>query len=199
MNDIAIKPRQIAIPKGAKNALLHSCCAPCSGAVIEAIQSSGLPLTVFFYNPNIYPREEYDIRKNEIARFAKKLGVPFIDADYDNDRWLNLVKGLENEPEGGKRCSECFNMRLMRSAVCAHENKFDLLATTLGISRRKNIEQVNSCGQIAVSQFENLRYWDYNWRKDGGSARAVEISKLEGFYRQNYCGCLYSMKQKGAQ
>ena len=185
---------RLPVPGGAHRVLLHSCCAPCSGEVIEAMRTSGLDLTVYFYNPNIHPREEYDIRKEENIRFAEKKGIPFIDADYDSDNWFARVKGLEWEPERGARCTQCFDMRFERAALYAHENGFPLFTSCLGISRWKNMEQINDCGRRAAARYEGLEYWDYNWRKNGGSSRMIEISKREHFYQQEYCGCIYSLR-----
>jgi epoxyqueuosine reductase len=174
--------------------LLHTCCAPCSGGIIEKLCEINSHFTIFFYNPNIVPRAEYEIRKDHNKRFAEKLGVPFVDADYDNDNWQARVKGLENEPERGERCMQCFAMRLERAALYAHENGFDTLATSLGVSRWKNLEQVNACGHTAVARYEGLRFWDVNWRKGGGIERAAVVARRENFYRQQYCGCMYSLK-----
>jgi predicted adenine nucleotide alpha hydrolase (AANH) superfamily ATPase len=183
---------------GAK-VLLHSCCAPCSGEVIEALHESEIDFTVFFYNPNIHPREEYEKRKGENARFADKIGVPFVDADYDPDTWFARVKGLELEPERGARCTKCFDMRFERSALYAHENGFPILTSSFGISRWKNRDQVNACGARAAARYEDVNYWDYDWRKGGGSERMIEITKREGFYRQKYCGCTYSFRDATQQ
>lgn len=185
---------RLPVPAGVEKVLLHSCCAPCSGEVIEAMQASRLAITVYFYNPNIHPREEYELRKNENIRFAKKNGIPFIDADYDSESWFARVKGLEWEPERGRRCTTCFDMRFERTALYAHENGFPLFTSCLGISRWKNMEQINSCGQRAAARYPGLSYWDYNWRKQGGSDRMIEISKREEFYQQEYCGCIYSLR-----
>jgi len=179
-------------PKDGGKVLLHSCCAPCSGEVIEALHVSGIDFSVYFYNPNIHPREEYELRKRENARFAEKMGVPFIDADYDPDNWFARVKGLESEPERGQRCSACFSFRFERSALYAHENGFPVLTSCFGISRWKNMEQVNACGHRAAARYEDVLYWDYNWRKNGGADRKETISDRENFYRQQYCGCVFS-------
>ncbi len=184
----------IPVPGGAERILLHSCCAPCSGEVMEAMVASGLDITIYFYNPNIHPREEYDLRKEENIRFAEKTNIPFIDADYDSDNWFERVKGLEWEPERGKRCTECFDMRFERTALYAHEHGFPLFTSCLGISRWKNMDQINDCGRRAADRYEGLSYWDYNWRKGGGSHRMIEISKREHFYQQEYCGCIYSLR-----
>lgn len=184
----------MVFPSDVRRVLLHSCCAPCSGEIIDAIHETGTAFTVYYYNPNIYPRDEYEKRKAENKRFAEKLGVPFVDVDYDNDCWLARVKGLENEPERGARCTICFSMRLERAALYAHENGFDTLATSLGISRWKNLNQVNACGLKAAEPYAGLRFWDYNWRQNGGADRRFVIARREGFYQQDYCGCMYSLK-----
>ena len=184
----------IKTPNQIDRILMHSCCAPCSGEVIEAIQSSGIKQTVFFYNPNIHPQEEYLMRKNENKRFCKKMEIEFIDADYDTDNWFERVKGFENDPERGRRCSLCFDMRFERTALFAHENKFELFTSSLGISRWKNMDQINSSGHSAAQKYQNLKYWDFNWRKKGGTQRMIEISKKEKFYQQEYCGCVYSLR-----
>ncbi len=185
---------KLLIPEGIGRILLHSCCAPCSGEVIEALHASKIDFTVFFYNPNIHPYEEYERRKEENARFALRMGIPFVDADYDPDTWFACVCGLEREPERGKRCSKCFDLRLERSALFAHENGFPLLTSCFGISRWKNMDQVNASGHSAAARYKDVNYWDYDWRKCGGSSRMYEIAKREGFYRQKYCGCTYSMR-----
>ena len=173
--------------------LLHSCCAPCSGEIMEAIHYSRIPLTVLFYNPNIYPESEYRLRKEDATRFASKLGIPFVDLDYDQDAWAKQTKGFEQEPERGKRCEICFLMRLGRTAQYAVENNFKIFATSLGISRWKDIHQVHKCGAAAATRYPGLVFWDYNWRKQGGAERKERIAKRENFYRQNYCGCYFSL------
>ena len=145
-------------------------------------------------SPNIHPIEEYEIRKEENKRFCEKLGFSFIDVDYDKDNWFERVKGLENEPERGKRCTKCFDMRFERSALYANENNYAVYATTLGISRWKDMNQINESGARAAERYENVTYWDFNWRKKGGSSRMIEISKREEFYQQEYCGCVYSLR-----
>ncbi len=181
-------------PQGAKKVLLHSCCAPCSGEVIEAIQASGVEMTIYFYNPNIHPREEYELRKTENIRFAEKLGIPFVDADYDMEDWFKRVKGLEWAPERGERCTMCFDMRFERTALYAHEHGFPVITSCLGISRWKNMEQINGCGERAANRYPGMSYWTFNWRKKGGAERMVDISKRENFYMQEYCGCIYSLR-----
>jgi len=182
------------LPGGHSKVLLHSCCAPCSGEVMEAMLASGIDYTIFFYNPNIHPQKEYELRKSENIRFAEKFGVPFVDADYDVDNWFARAKGMENEPERGARCTICFDMRFERTALYAHEQGFSVITSCLGISRWKNMEQINACGVRAASRYPGMIYWTLNWRKKGGAQRMVEISKREQFYMQEYCGCVYSLR-----
>lgn len=161
---------------------------------MEAMLASGIEYTIFFYNPNIHPLKEYLLRKDENVRFAEKHGVPFVDADYDKDNWFARAKGMEWEPERGTRCTMCFDMRFERAALYAHEYGFPVITSSLGISRWKNMQQINDCGHRAAGRYPGLLYWDYNWRKGGGSARMIEISKRENFYQQEYCGCVYSLR-----
>lgn len=193
-----IQRERLELPVGGDKLLLHSCCAPCSGEVMEALISSEINFTIFFYNPNIHPVQEYEIRKNENINFAQKHNIPFIDADYDKDNWFARAKGLEWEPERGKRCTMCFDMRFERTALYAHEHGFPVISSSLGISRWKDMNQINDCGIRAASKYPNLEYWTYNWRINGGSERMYEIAKREGFYKQEYCGCVYSLRDTNA-
>ncbi len=187
--------RPILVPPGGQaKVLLHSCCAPCSGEVMEAMTFSGIDYTIFFYNPNIHPEQEYLLRKQENVRFADKHGIAFVDADYDKDNWFLRAKGMEWEPERGARCTMCFDMRFERTALYAHEHGFPVMTSSLGISRWKNMAQINDSGTRAASRYSDLTYWDFNWRKQGGAARMIEISKRERFYQQEYCGCVYSLR-----
>jgi len=174
--------------------LMHTCCAPCSGDIINTVKNAGISFTLFFYNPNIHPKKEYEIRKQENIRYADKLNVPFIDADYDTDFWFLRTKGMENMPERGERCTACFDMRFERTALYAYENGFPVITSTLGISRWKNMCQINESGVRAASAYPGLSYWTYNWRKKGGSERMYQIAKEEKFYKQEYCGCVYSLR-----
>jgi len=190
-----IKPvAPLAAPGGEKDILFHTCCAPCSGCVIETLAQEGFLFTLYFYNPNIHPREEYDLRKSENIRFAEKIGIPFIDADYDTDNWFARVKGLEWEPEKGHRCTVCFDMRFERTALYAHENGFKVITSCLGISRWKDMNQINASGVRAAARYPGMSYWTHNWRKKGGADRMLEVSKRERFYAQQYCGCVYSLR-----
>ncbi len=185
---------QLVLPNEAEKLLLHSCCAPCSGEVMEALLFSKIDFTIFFYNPNIHPRQEYEIRKKENLIFAEKHAIPFIDADYDKDNWFSRVKGLEWEPERGKRCTACFDMRFERTALYAYEHGFPVISSSLGISRWKDMQQINAAGQRAAGRYPQLEYWTYNWRKEGGAERMYAIAKREAFYKQEYCGCVYSLR-----
>lgn len=189
-----VEREQLALPNGADKLLLHSCCAPCSGEVMEALLSSKIDFSIFFYNPNIHPVQEYEIRKEENISFAKKHKIPFIDADYDKDNWFARVKGLEWEPERGKRCTACFDMRFERTALYAYEHGFSVISSSLGISRWKDMNQINEAGTRAAGRYPDMEYWTYNWRKNGGAARMYEIAKRENFYKQEYCGCVYSLR-----
>lgn len=189
---------KLSLPNGAEKLLLHSCCAPCSGEVMEALLASNIDFSIFFYNPNIHPVQEYEIRKQENIAFAQQHGIPFIDADYDKDNWFERVKGMEYEPERGKRCTACFDMRFERTALYAAEHGFPVISSSLGISRWKDMEQINGAGQRAAARYPNMVYWTYNWRKQGGAARMYEIAKRENFYKQEYCGCVYSLRDTNA-
>jgi len=181
-------------PHGEEKLLLHSCCAPCAADIMDTLIASHIYFVLFFYNPNIHPHAEYQLRKEENVRYAKKREIPFIDADYDKDNWFARVAGLEMEPERGARCTICFDMRFERTALYAHENGFSLISSTLGISRWKDMEQINRCGVQATSRYPFMTYWTINWRKKGGSSRMIEVSKRENFYQQEYCGCVYSLR-----
>ena len=146
--------------------LLHSCCAPCSSAILEWLLARRYRPTVFFYNPNIFPREEYDVRRSECIRYCEALGVPFIDGDYEHERWREAVRGLENEPERGARCLVCFKTRMRAEALAAEE---------------------------AAVLAGGGRYWDMNWNKGGLQNRRSEIIREQHFYNQLWCGCEFSM------
>lgn len=188
--------------------LLHTCCAPCSGAIIEALLKEGLPPTIFYCNSNIYPLQEYEIRKNECTRFARECGLEIVDDDYNHRDWLGCTAGLENEPERGGRCLECFKYRLLRSARYALANGYDTLTTTLASSRWKSLDQINTAGRWAVekalaeyreshpecAELPALEWWDRNWRKGGLQERRGQIIKEKNFYNQTYCGCEFSIR-----
>ncbi len=190
--------------KESNEVLLHCCCAPCSSAIIEWMLAHDVRPTLYYFNPNIYPEEEYLIRKNECTRYAVSLGLDIIDDDYDHEAWRCGVKGLEDAPERGPRCLQCFKLRLLHAARKAAEMGFEVFTTTLASSRWKSLEQINAAGQWAVEQVmqetgKAVRFDDRNWRKGGLQQRRNELLKENGFYNQLYCGCEFSleaMKQK---
>lgn len=188
------KKYEVIVPGGATEVLLHTCCAPCSSAIIECMLAHGIRPTIYYCNPNIYPHEEYLIRKNECSRYAESLGLDIIDDDYNHDAWLCHVKGLEHEPERGGRCLQCFKMRLRRTAEYAREHGFSVITTTLMSSRWKSLEQINEAGRWAVEPFDGVVWWEQNWRKGGLSERRAAIIKEYGFYNQQYCGCEFSLQ-----
>lgn len=186
---------EVAVPGGAGKVLLHTCCAPCSSAIVECLVKNGVTPYIFYCNPNIYPLEEYEIRKNECTRYAQSLGLQIIDDDYDHEKWLGEMAGLENEPERGGRCLKCFEYRLLRTARYAHENGFSVIATTLASSRWKSLEQIEEAGCFAVSLYPDVTFWAQNWRKGGLQERRSQIIKEYGFYNQQYCGCEFSISR----
>ena len=195
-----VKPSlHLEVPLGAKRVLLHACCAPCSSAVVECLMDNGVEPVIFYSNSNIFPKEEYDHRFNECIRYALKWGIPIVEDTYDHAAWGAWAAGLENEPERGGRCLQCFKFRLLRAARYAAENGFPVLTTTLASSRWKSLEQVNAAGEWACSQVEGVTWWPQNWRKGGLQERRNEIIRSERFYNQLYCGCEFSFKDSSPQ
>lgn len=176
--------------------LLHCCCAPCSSAILEWLMQHGIRPVLFYCNPNIYPEQEYLIRRNELTRYAQKLGVEVIDGDYDHDVWLQHVSGLEHEPERGGRCLRCFKLRLLRTAQLARRLGIRFFATTLASSRWKSLEQIEEAGLWAAGQAEGTQFWARNWRKGGLQQRRNELLREHNFYNQLYCGCEFSRRQE---
>lgn len=174
--------------------LLHTCCAPCSGAIIEWMLANGYKPTVYYCNHNIYPYEEYLVRKQECSRYAAAQGLEIVDADYDHAQWQCCISGLEGEPERGARCLECFKMRLLSAARYASEHGFSTFTSTLDSSRWKRHDQIVEAGQWAAAQFPGLTFWDKNWRQGGLQERRSEIIREQDFYNQRYCGCEFSMQ-----
>lgn len=165
---------------------------------MEWLLAHGIEPVIYYFNPNIYPREEYEIRKNESKRHADSLGIRWIDEDYDHERWRKEICGLEHEPERGKRCEECFYIRLLQTAKKAQKLQIPFFATTLASSRWKNLEQINAAGKRAAEVVSNqssvVRFWPQNWRKDGLQERRNELLKQYNFYNQLYCGCEFSQR-----
>ena len=188
------KKYQIEVPEGEKTVLLHTCCAPCSSAIIECLMNNGIRPVIYYCNPNIFPYEEYLIRKNECTRYAQSLGLEIIDDDYDHEAWLDEVKGLESEPERGSRCLKCFKVRLLRTAKYASERGLKVITTTLASSRWKSLEQINEAGEWACSRFPSVIWWGQNWKKGGLQERRLQIIREYGFYNQLYCGCEFSIR-----
>ena len=186
------KQPAIIVPEGCTRVLLHACCAPCSSAIVEWLMAHDIEPVIYYYNPNIYPREEYEIRKNESKRHAESLGITWIDDDWCHEAWRCDVTGLEHEPERGRRCEACFYHRLLKTAEKAQELGIPYFATTLASSRWKNLEQINAAGNSAALKY-NLSFWAQNWRKDGLQERRNELLKEYGFYNQLYCGCEFSI------
>ena len=187
----------IEVPGGATKVLLHACCAPCSSAIVECLMNNDIRPVIFYSNSNIYPFEEYEHRLNECLRYAKKWGLEIVDDVYDHEAWGGCAVGLENEPERGSRCLQCFKFRLLRAAQYASAHGFEVLTTTLASSRWKNLDQVNEAGRWACAQVPGVVWWDQNWRKGGLQERRNQIIKEEDFYNQLYCGCEYSQKKPG--
>jgi len=199
-----MKREAIVVPEGCKEVLLHACCAPCSSAIVEWMLANGVRPTIFYYNPNIFPREEYEIRKDESKRHAESLGLTWIDGDYDHEQWRQDVCGLEGEPERGRRCEQCFALRLTVAARKAQELGLQYFTTTLASSRWKDLEQINRAGHLAEQivnyQLSIINYpvtfWAQNWRKGGLYERRNQLLKEFGFYNQQYCGCEFSQRSK---
>lgn len=181
--------------------LLHTCCAPCSSAVIERL-SKYFRITVFYYNPNIEPLEEYLKRKEEQKRFLSEVTTPypinFLDCDYEHEEFIQLSKGLENEKEGGPRCLKCYRLRLLKTALKAQELHFDYFGTSLTVSPYKNAQVLNQIGEELQKKF-NVKYLYSDFKKRNGYKRSIELSKKYGLYRQDYCGCIYSKKERDSR
>ena len=173
--------------------LLHSCCGPCSTGVIGRLTKM-FDITVFYYNPNVYPNEEYIKRQNEQEKYLNKLNanIKLIKCDWDNTTYETAVKGLETCPEGGDRCKVCFYLRLQQTAKYAKENGFDLFATTLSVSPHKNAELINELGLQLQKDFD-INYLISDFKKQDGYLNSIRLSKEYDLYRQDYCGCRYSL------
>ena len=175
--------------------LLHSCCGPCSSYVLECV-ARFFSVTLFYYNPNIYPEKEYIHRLNEqiklINAMPSKNKISLMESEYDHESFLTAVKGLEKEKEGGKRCTECFKLRLTESAKKAKEYGFDYFSTTLTVSPHKNSQLLNELGK-EISNRYSVKYLYSDFKKKEGYKRSVQLAKQYELYRQNYCGCEFSV------
>ncbi len=167
--------------------LLHSCCAVCASSVIETLVKD-FDLTLFYYNPNIMPKEEYLHRLSEQKRYCKEVGVRIIEGEYENQVFLDFVKGLENEPEGGARCRKCFELRLDRTAQLAKAGSFSYFCTTLSVSPHKNADVINEVGE-SIGRKYNIKFLPSDFKKHNGFKRSNELAAQYNIYRQNYCGC----------
>ena len=181
--------------------LLHSCCAPCSSYVLEYL-SEYFDITIFYYNPNISPIEEFNKRVEEQKRLISELPVKnkisFIEGNYENNKYEELIKGLETEKEGGSRCHLCYKLRLEETAKLAKEKGFDYFTTTLSISPYKNSKVLNEIGE-ELGKTYNINYLYADFKKKDGYKRSIELSKIYGLYRQDYCGCTYSKRTNEKQ
>ncbi len=175
--------------------LLHSCCAPCSSYVITYLYDY-FDITILYYNPNIYPYEEYKKRKDEQIRLISNFkSVKIIDCDYDNDIYNEVIKGLENEPERGSRCTKCFYLRLDKTGEFAKKNNFEYFGTTLTVSPYKNARLLNEIGED-ISKKYDIKWLYSDFKKNDGYKKSIELSKKYDLYRQDYCGCIYSRRDK---
>ena len=174
--------------------LLHVCCAPCSTHVVEVLRED-YDVTGYFYNPNIHPENEYKRREEEMRRYAREIGIELVCAEYDDARWFEMVRGLEDVPEGGERCFLCYRMRSEKAAQYAKEHGYQFLTTTLSISPHKNAEKINEIGS-EVAKRHGLQWYAADFKKRGGFDRSIRMSKEAGLYRQSYCGCIFSQKER---
>lgn len=176
--------------------LMHACCAPCSSACLERLGNI-FKISIFYYNPNITDKKEYEKRLDEVKKFVKKFKVNYeievIDGCYEPELFFDMAKGLEQEPERGKRCYECYKMRLRKTAEYASNNNFDYFTTTLTLSPYKNASWINEIGETLDKEFKS-HYLYSDFKKKNGYKRSIELSKEYNLYRQNYCGCIYSKR-----
>lgn len=187
--------REIIVPDAVASSgelVLHACCAPCSTAIVEWLLQHEIRPVIFYYNPNIYPLEEYEKRKEESKRHATQNGLQWYDADWQHEEWLAAVQGHEHEPERGMRCSLCFAMRLRAAALFAQERGIKTFGTTLASSRWKNLEQVNRAGALAAAGTD-VQFWAQNWRCNGLQERRNTLIREGDYYNQRYCGCEFSI------
>ena len=179
-----------------KKLLLHSCCAPCSSYVITYL-TKYFDITILYYNPNIYPYEEYKKRKQEQIRLINEIdkinNLDFIECDYDNQLYNKLIKGLEKEPEKGKRCNICYELRMEKTAIIGKENNYDYFCTTLSVSPYKNSNLINEIGKELEKKY-NIKWLYSDFKKKDGYKQSIELSKKYNLYRQNYCGCIYTQR-----
>ena len=180
--------------------LLHACCGPCSSAVLEQL-SQYFEITILYYNPNIWPAEEYHRREEELERFvaqAHPLGVTVVEDRYDPQEFYDAARGLEDEPERGQRCTACYRLRMRRAAQYAAEHGFDWFTTTLSISPHKDVVRINQIGQELAAEF-GVPHLPSDFKKKNGYLRSLQLSAEYGLYRQDYCGCVFSARPRGQE
>ena len=174
--------------------LLHSCCVPCSAHVINELIKK-YDVTLFYFNPNIFPEGEYQKRLQELRKYLQKIKLDLIQGKYDHQAWLEKIKGYENEPERGRRCEICYRVRLEKTALEAKKLGFDIFCSTLSISPHKDAQMINKIGQELSKEY-NVPYLASDWKKQNGFKKSCDISREEGFYRQSYCGCEFSIRER---
>ena len=175
-----------------KKLLIHVCCAPCATQVINELKEE-YNITLYFFNPNIHPLGEYAARYKSMEILSKELGIDLIEEEFEPELWLELIKGYEEEPEGGRRCLLCFDMRMRKTARFAKENGFDLFTTTLTISPHKDSKKIIKTGKSIEEEFD-IPFLARDFENDEGFKKSIELSNKYGLYRQRYCGCFYSVK-----
>ena len=174
--------------------LLHACCAPCCSYVAEYLREF-FEITVFYYNPNTHPRAEYEKRLDALKTLTEHFSLPLIEGDYFPETFFSRVKGMEYLPEGGERCTECFRIRLEETARLAKDLGFEYFCSTLSISPHKNAPLINAIGEELAEQY-GIKHLPNDFKKKGGFLRSTELSKELGLYRQDYCGCAYSIRSE---
>jgi predicted adenine nucleotide alpha hydrolase (AANH) superfamily ATPase len=177
-----------------KRILLHVCCGTCATHSIIELKQESFDITLFFSNSNIHPEEEYKKRLNSLKNYVNEINVPFIEDNYNPAEWFELIKGFEAAPEGGERCKFCIESRLRKTAQCAKANGFDCFTTTLSISPHKDTELINKLGSQIATELE-INFLPKNFKKKDGFKKSILISKEHGLYRQNYCGCIFSIRK----
>lgn len=172
--------------------VLHICCAPCSAYVLELLKEA-FELTLYFYDPNIHPKEEYDMRRDEMRRYATDFSIPFFEGPYDVEKWFDMTKGHKDSREGSERCFICYDMRMREAARFAIENSFEYFGTVLSISPHKNSKKINEIGVLLSAEY-GIKYLEADFKKRDGFKKSIDLSREHGLYRQNYCGCVYSKR-----
>ena len=177
-----------------KKIILHACCAPCASYPIKKLIEDNYEPVVFFYNPNIFPYKEYEIRKNELENYCNKNNIAYFEEKYNIKDFYQTTKGYENEPEKGKRCEICFNLRLLKTAEFAYKNNVSIFTTTLSVSPHKNSKQIFEQGKICAQKF-NVEFLEYDFKKQDGFKISRQIARKNNMYAQNYCGCEFSIRK----